>query len=176
MTADGRDLLLTLTPGAYGRLAAFCAEIGEAPVLVEAAGHVAARSTGCEGLTPGAYRLLAAARHGSLLPDRLQRFIALQPQGSAQPVLTVYRMDTSFTLSRDTISSAQWRAEGVELTPSHRLGEALQTLDTAQKRWMITYDGVILGGWDRVEVSPDRIALRTSNAPAMRAWRASLED
>ena len=41
---------------------------------------------------------------------------------------------------------------------------------------MMTYDGVIVGGWDRVEVSPERIALRTSNAPAMEAWRASLED
>ncbi|MGJ3230208.1 MAG: hypothetical protein ACFE0P_00245 [Oceanicaulis sp.] len=175
MTADGRDLLLTLSPGAHGRLAAFCAEVGEAPVLVEAVGHVAARSSGCEGLAPDAYRLQAAARHGSQLPDRLQRFIALQPQDSAQPVLAVYRMDTSFTLSRDAISSAEWRAEGVELTPSYRLGEALQTLDTAQNRWMITYDGVVLGGWDRVEVSPERISLRTANAPAMQAWRASLE-
>jgi hypothetical protein len=40
---------------------------------------------------------------------------------------------------------------------------------------MIAHDGEVLGGWNRVDVTPERIALHTRNTPAMNAWRAALE-
>jgi hypothetical protein len=172
---DGGDLLIGLTPAAHARLARFCAETGDAPVRVLAAGRLSGSSAGCKGLEADAYRFVGAARYGSPLPDRLDSLIALQPPGSRHPVLTLLEQRAVFTLNRHTMAEPRWGGTWMAFTPTGALSAAIPGHVEAGANWILAYDNEVLGGWNRIEASPQAVSLRTTNAPAMQAWRAFLE-
>lgn len=175
VSIDQGDLVIELSDDAASRLAAVCADGAQAGVLVKISGRVAERRRGCEGLGETTLRLGGAARFGSEIPEHLRNVARLEPPGSTQPVILLGREQLSVTLDAAVIGAPQWRDAAMSFTPRGALARALLQAGDTQMQWMIVYDGLMLGGWDRVEVTPDRITLRTTNAPAMQAWRASLE-
>lgn len=175
LSPDGRDLVIQITPEAHARLQAYCNAVDDAAVTAHAAGRILDRRTGCSSLDEASYRLRGAARFGSELPDRLDRFIALQAPGSTQPVLELLKMRASWRLDQTSMQERRWSADAMSFEPAGRLANMASQAQT-DSLWMIAYDGEVLGGWNRVDVTPGRIELRTRNAPAMAAWRASLDD
>jgi hypothetical protein len=170
----GRDLVMDLTPEARARLQAFCDAAGDAAVTAHAAGRVLDAKAGCSSLDEASYRLPGAARFGSELPDRLDRFIALQAPGSTQPIVELMELRGSWRLDQTSMRETRWSADAMSFEPAGRLADLASQAQT-DSLWMIAYDGEVLGGWSRVDVTPGRIELRTRNAPAMDAWRAALE-
>ncbi|MEQ8433485.1 MAG: hypothetical protein RIA71_04530 [Oceanicaulis sp.] len=175
LSPEGRDLVIEITPEAHARLQAYCNAVGDAAVTAHAAGRILDSQTGCSSLDEASYRLQGAARSGSELPDRLDDFIALQAQGSTQPVLELLELRATSRLDQTSMQETRWSADAMSFAPSGRLADMASQPQT-ESLWMIAYDGEVLGGWNRVDVTPERIALHTRNAPAMAAWKASLED
>jgi|GEM_PF-3884271 hypothetical protein len=170
----GRDLVIEITPEARARLLAFCNAAGDTAVTAHAAGRILDAQTGCSSLDETSYRWPGAARFGSELPDRLDRFIALQAPGSTQPVLELLELRTLWQLDQTSMQETRWSADAMSFAPAGRLAGAASQAQT-DSLWMIAHDGEVLGGWNRVDVTPERIALHTRNTPAMNAWRAALE-
>lgn len=174
LSPTGRDLVIEITAEARARLQAFCNAVGDAAMTAHAAGRILDSQTGCSSLDEAGYRLQGAARSGSELPDRLDHFIALHAPGSTQPIVELMELRGSWRLDQTSMRETRWSADSMSFEPAGRLADLASQAQT-DSLWMIAYDGEVLGGWSRVDVTPGRIELRTRNAPAMDAWRAALE-